>query len=187
MKLVLVSLLIAFVAGTALGGRPSALTELKIRFAPLAIVGFAMQLVNPPGRWPLVMLAGSFVLLTIFAVANIRTPGFAVVLVGVAMNFAVIAVNGGMPVERDAIVASGQAATLEGLAEGRGVKHHVAGPEDRLLFLADVIAIPPPVAQVISLGDVFTYGGVAVIVAAGMRRRPRPRAIPVGEASRVEV
>jgi Family of unknown function (DUF5317) len=186
MKLVALSLLIALVVGTLLGGRLSGLSDLRIRFAPLAIVGFAMQIVNPPGRWPLVLLLGSFVLLRIFAIANLATPGFAIVLIGVAMNFAVIAVNGGMPVGRDAIVASGQAETLAGLVEGRGVKHHLAGPDDDLLFLADVIALPPPVAQVISLGDIFTYGGVSVIVAAGMRRRREPDAVPVGEASGVE-
>ena len=186
MKLVALSLLIALVAGTALGGRVSTLSELRIRAAPLAIVGFAMQVVNPPGRWPLALLFGSFVLLTIFAVVNLRTPGFAVVLIGIVMNFAVIAVNGGMPVDRDAIVASGQSGTLAGLSEGRGVKHHLAGPDDDLLFLADVIALPRPVAQVISLGDVFTYGGVSVIVAAGMRRRPAIRTAPIAEAGHVE-
>ena len=40
------------------------------------------------------------------------------------------------------------------------VKHHLAGPDERVLFLGDVIGLPPPVAQAISLGDIFTYGGV---------------------------
>ena len=187
MKLAVLSLAPALAVGSLLGGRLSALSDLHVRFAPLAILAFAMQLVNTPGAWPLVLLLGSCVLLFLVAVANLRTTGFAIVLVGVAMNFAVIAVNGGMPVDRDAIVASGQAGTLDGLEEGAGVKHHLARPDDRLRVLADVIALPPPVAQVISLGDVFTYGGIAVVVAAGMRRRHAPLAAPVGEAGRVEV
>lgn len=187
MKLVALSLAIAVAVGSVSGGRLAALSELRIRFAPLAIVGLAMQAVNPPDRWALMMLLGSFVLLTFVTVANLRTPGFAIVLVGVAMNLAVIAVNGGMPVDRDAVVASGQDETLGGLVEGRGVKHHLAGPEDRLRFLGDAIAIPPPVGQVISLGDLFTCGGVAVIVASAMRRHRVSRLVPVGEASRVEV
>ena len=187
MKLAVLSLAPALAVGSLLGGRLSALSDLHVRFAPLAIVAFAVQLVNPPGRWPLVLLLGSFVLLSVVALANLRTTGFAIVLVGVAMNFAVIAVNGGMPVDRDAIVASGQAATLEALEEGAGMKHHLARPDDRLRFLADVIALPAPVAQVISLGDIFTYGGIAVVVAAGMRRRPAQLVATVGEASRVEV
>lgn len=187
MKLAVLSLAPALAVGSLIGGRLSTLSDLHVRLAPLAIVAFAMQLVNPPGRWPLVLLLGSFVLLSVVAVVNLRTTGFAIVLVGVAMNFAVIAVNGGMPVDRDAIVASGQAGTLEELKDGAGVKHHLARPDDRLRFLADVIALPPPVAQVISLGDVFTYGGIAVVVAAGMRRRNAPLMAPVGDAGRVEV
>lgn len=173
MKLVALSLAIAVVVGSLLGGRLSRLSELKLRWGPAALVGLLLQLINPPGRWPLAMLLASFVLLTVFTLANIRTTGFAVILIGVILNFGVIAVNGGMPIGREAIVASGQVDTLVPLVEHRSAKHHLAGPNDRLLFLGDVIAIPTPVHQVISIGDIFTYGGVAVVVAVAMRRRPR--------------
>jgi hypothetical protein len=178
MKLICGTLVLALVIGSLAGGRLSNLGGLRLRWGPLALVGFAMQLVNPPGRWPLVMLLGSFVLLTAFAIANLRLPGFALILAGVVMNFAVIAANGGMPVSREALIASGQADTLAGLLDDadRYVKHHLASPDDRLLFLADVIPLPAPIAQVISVGDVFTYGGVGVVLVAGMRRGKGVRA-----------
>jgi hypothetical protein len=174
MKLILATLLVALVAGFLSGGRLSNLSHLRIRWAPLAIVGFAMQLVNPPGDWPLFMLLGSFVLLSIFALANIRTAGFALILVGVAMNFTVIAVNSGMPVSRQALIASGQADTVGDLVNDADsyVKHHLADGEDRVLFLGDVIALAPPIAQAVSVGDFYTYGGVALVIVAAMRRRP---------------
>ena len=174
MKLILATLLVALLVGFLLGGRLSNLSGLRIRWAPLALVGFAMQLVNPPGNWPLFMLLGSFVLLSIFAIVNIRTTGFALILIGVAMNFTVIAVNGGMPVSKQALIASGQADTLADLANDADsyVKHHLADGDDRLLFLGDVIALPPPIAQAVSIGDFYTYGGVAVVIVAAMRRRP---------------
>jgi hypothetical protein len=52
-----------------------------------------------------------------------------------------------------------------------------------LLFLGDVIAVPAPVSQVISIGDLFTYGGMAIVIAGSMRRRrsPSPRLSPVSE------
>jgi hypothetical protein len=180
MKLVVGTFALALVAGYLSGGRLGALGRLRIRWPALAIAGFAMQVVNPPGRWPLAMLLGSFVLLTVFAVANLRTTGFALILVGVALNFAVIAVNRGMPVSREALVASGQEATLSELTDEADayVKHHLADGDDRALFLADVIGLPPPFAQAISVGDVWTYGGVAVVVAAAMRRRPTGSAPP---------
>ena len=108
MKLVAIGLVLGIAVGYMLGGRLSQLSELKPRLAPLALVGLSLQLVNPPGAWPLVFLIVSFVLLVVFTVANLRIVGFAAILAGVAMNFAVIAINGGMPVSREAIVASGQ-------------------------------------------------------------------------------
>ena len=112
-------------------------------------------------------------LLWIFAVVNRGVTGFPLIMVGVALNFLVIAANDGMPVWRQALVASGQVDTVGDLVNEADsyVKHHLAGPDDVVLFLGDVIAIPPPVAQAISIGDIFTYGGVAVVVVAGMRRR----------------
>jgi hypothetical protein len=188
MKLVALSLAIAAAVGYLLGGRLSRLSQMKLRWGPLALLGLMLQLVNPPGRWPLVMLLLSFVLLTVFTLVNIRIAGFALILAGVVMNFAVIAVNGGMPVERDAVIASGQAGTLTPLTEHRGVKHHLAGPDDRLLFLADMIALPAPVSQVISIGDIFTYGGVTIVIAASMRRREQtPHRAPVPEVPSVHV
>jgi energy-coupling factor transporter transmembrane protein EcfT len=188
MKLVALSLAIAIAVGYILGGRLSSLSELKPRYGSLALIGLLLQFVNPPGRWPFVMLVTSFVLLTVFVIANVRVVGFAAILAGVLLNFAVIAVNGGMPVARDAIVASGQSDTLAPLIDHGGVKHHLAGPDDRLLFLGDVIAVPSPVRQVISIGDVFTYGGVAMVVVSAMRRRIQPLPMrSATEAGRVQL
>jgi hypothetical protein len=173
MKLILITLVITFVAGFVMGGRLSNLGGLSIRWAPLALVGLTMQMVNPPGRWPLVMLLGSFILLSIFALVNIRTAGFGLIAIGVAMNFLVIGANGGMPVSTHALVASGQADTVADLTNDADsyVKHHLADEGDVVLWLGDVIALPPPISQAISLGDIFTYGGVGVVIVSGMRRR----------------
>jgi Family of unknown function (DUF5317) len=189
MKLVAVGLVLGIAVGYLTGGRLSQLSELKPRYAPLALVALSLQFVNPPGSWPLVMLLLSFALLTVFTLVNIRIAGFVAILAGLTMNLAVIAVNGGMPVAREAVVASGQEGTLGPLIEHRGVKHHLAGPADRLLFLGDVIAIPAPIRQVISVGDIFTYGGVAVVIAASMRRKRvrSPRLPSLSEVPGVQV
>ena len=173
MKLVAIGLVLGVVVGTFRGGRLSQLSELKPRYAALAFAGLLLQSVNPPGSWPLVLLILSFVLLTAFALANIRIVGFTAILAGVVLNFAVIAINGGMPVAREAIIASGQEGTLAPLLEHPGAKHHLAGPN---------------VSQVISVGDLFTYGGMAVVIAGAMRRRPSPsRLTALAEAPRVQV
>ena len=79
MKLIALALVLGAAVGYARGGRLSRLSELRVRYAPLALLGLLLQLVNPPGRWPLVMLLASFVLLVIFIVAAILTPGTDVV------------------------------------------------------------------------------------------------------------
>jgi hypothetical protein len=96
------------------------------------------------------------------------------VVAGLCLNFLVIAVNEGMPVTREAVLASDQAETLDDLSSAGGSKHHLATPEDDLLFLADRIGIPSPVAQAVSVGDVVAYAGIVWFVVAAMRRRPEP-------------
>jgi hypothetical protein len=143
----------------------------------------------PGGSWPLVYLYVSFVLLAVFAVANIRTGGVPLILLGILLNFAVIALNEGMPVSRAAIVNSGQASTLDELQTEGGAKHHLATEDDELRFLGDVIAIRP-LQQAISVGDIFTYGGVVVVIIAGMGRRTRGRRVAApavaGDAGHVD-
>jgi hypothetical protein len=182
MKLIAGAILVAIAVGYLTGGRLSNLANLRIRWAPLAIVGLAMQVINPPGRWPLAMLVGSFVLLTIFAIVNRHVVGFWLILVGVSLNFLVIGINSGMPVSSQALSASGQESTVGELTDtGHQIKHHLAGDDDELLFLGDVIAIPSPIGQAISIGDIFTYGGVVMVVVAGMRRRSKEQPAPAAE------
>lgn len=173
MRLVLVAFTLAIGLGYLLGGRLSWLSGIKVRWFPLALVGLGMQMAPVPGnRWPVYLLYASFVLLLAFAFVNLKVTGFAIITVGIILNFTVIAANGGMPVSRQSLIDSGQASTLSDLVTAGGAKHHLVGSDDRLTFLADVIAIPAPVSQSVSLGDLFTYGGVVVLIAAAMRRRP---------------
>jgi hypothetical protein len=116
----------------------------------------------------------SFALLFAFAALNVRNPGFPLILVGLCLNALVIGVNHGMPVQRQALITSGQGSTLHLLAREGGAKHHLAGPDDRLMLLGDVIPVPKPVGQVISVGDVATYAGVMWFVVASMRPSRRP-------------
>jgi Family of unknown function (DUF5317) len=170
MKLVLPTLMLAALVGRLYGGSFSNLGKLRIAWTPLALIGLALQFFGGGGQWPLTLLMVSFVLLLVFGSVNLKVPGFHLVVIGVVLNFLVIAVNHGMPVGEHAIVASGQQETLTALVSDAGVKHHLAGPNDELMFLGDVIAIPPPIGQIVSLGDLFTYLGVGWVVVAGMRR-----------------
>jgi hypothetical protein len=176
MKLALITIVPALAIGTASGGRLRALSSTRVRWWPLALAGVGLQVVpgsGNVGRW---LLLTSFALLAGFVIANLRLPGFALILLGVALNFAVIAANQGMPVTRHALEASGQAGTLEELVEEGGAKHHLADEDTRLLFLGDVIPLGTPINRAISIGDVGTHVGVMWFIIVGMHRPlPAPR------------
>ncbi|HET7869062.1 MAG TPA: DUF5317 family protein [Actinomycetota bacterium] len=173
MRLIAASLALAVAIGYLLGGRLSSVASLRVRWQPLAIVGLALQVIPVPGRaLSLGLLYVSFVLLIAFGLANVaaRVPGSLLILIGIALNFTVIGLNQGMPVTRDALVASGQGETLAVLLHDGGAKHHVSGPDDRLLFLGDVLPILP-IRMVASPGDLIAYGGVVWLVVSAMLGR----------------
>jgi hypothetical protein len=169
MRLMLTAIAFGLVTGWVLGGRLTGIPQMRVRWSGVAVVGFALQLAPLPGRAALLLLYCSFVLLLGFAAVNLRQPGFALILLGILLNLAVIGTNAGMPVAEDAIVASGQQDTVGELARnGDGVKHHLVDPHTRLRVLGDVIAVPPPVRQVISVGDIAVSVGMMWFIVAAM-------------------
>ncbi|MBA3691812.1 MAG: DUF5317 family protein, partial [Actinobacteria bacterium] len=99
MKLVLPAFALAILAGYVRGGRLASLPELRLHWQGAALLGLLLQvLLWPGGDWPLFYLYLSFALLTAFAIVNVRVAGVALILVGVVLNFSVIALNRGMPV-----------------------------------------------------------------------------------------
>jgi hypothetical protein len=188
MKLILIALIVALVVGWALGGRLLGLATLHFRWASLAVAGLALQFLTPSGEGLAdALLVLSFLLLAAFTILNRKVAGFALVLAGLFMNFLVIGVNHGMPVTRHALESSGQGELLADLIENGGAKHHLAGPDDRLLFLGDVIAIPSPVSQAVSAGDVVAYVGVGYVIVAGMLQRKRRETTLEASEEEVEV
>jgi hypothetical protein len=162
---------VAIALGYLLGGRLGNLGGVRFRFGWVGLLGVVLQFLPIEGTPGYLVLAASFILLLFVASANRRLAGFLLVLVGLSMNFLVIAVNRGMPVTRDAIIASGQADTLKDLDTAGGSKHHLATEADDLTFLGDRIAIPSPVKQAVSIGDLVAYTGAMWFVVAGMRGR----------------
>ncbi|MFL5736227.1 MAG: DUF5317 family protein [Actinomycetota bacterium] len=172
MRLVLLTLPVAVVAGLLLRGRVGRLASLPVRAPLLALAGIALQFVPARGTAGAVLLVASFVFLCAFAIRNIKLPGFPLILLGLVLNLTVIAVNNGMPVTRHALVRSGQASTLQALKADGGSKHHLATSQDELMPLADVLALPPPVSQAISVGDIATHAGIVWLIVWGMLRVP---------------
>ncbi len=175
---------LSLVLGLLLGGSFRRFEDLHLRWWGLVFVGLGVQFVPlPNGRAGsdlivrVGILALSYGMLVVFAVLNLRLRGVPLVLLGLVFNAAVILPNGGMPVSESAIQRSGQQDMLQSLIDEGATKHHLMTDDDVLSPLADVIAIPKPIGQIVSLGDLFVYAGIAWLSVAAMRGRTRPKGL----------
>jgi hypothetical protein len=178
MSLIAVIVVVSVVAGLLAGGSLRTFEHVRMHWWALAPIGLALQAAPLPEVHadPLAgaALLGSYGMLLAFAAVNRRLPGAPLVFVGLALNLAVIAPNGGMPVDPAAARAAGAGAvTIEDTA-----KHHVLSGDDVLPLLADVIAVPRPAGLVMSFGDVVLYAGVMVFLVTTMRGRARENVRP---------
>jgi hypothetical protein len=167
-------------AGLARGGRLTNIAQAKLRLPGLIFVGLGLQIAGElaaafvypelrSGAGGLALLAISYAFLIAFLLINIRLPGTALIGLGLALNLAVILLNGGMPVSADASRAAGtdSAQFLEA-----SVKHVPMGPDTDLWFLGDVIPLPG-FRTVISAGDVILGVGVFLLVQRLVAYHPR--------------
>lgn len=160
------------VVGLLRGGRLANLTEPSFRATPVLVVGVALQLLSGFFDGPaLPLILASYALLLAFAAANVHHVGMLIVSAGLACNFAVIAVNGGMPVRPEAIMAAGDVAAHEMHRLRFDNKHHLEGPGDRLALLGDIFPVPVPgLRQVVSFGDLVMAVGMADVIVHWLRR-----------------
>jgi hypothetical protein len=168
-----VALLTGGLLGLAAGGRLSALAEVDLRWWGALATGVGLQVLAGPlhldGRPGTVAVAASYLCLLAFALANRSLVGMPVVVVGLALNAAVVLVNGGMPVRPAAVAAIGlDPARID--AADLGAKRHLEGPDDRLTALGDVVPVRA-LGEVVSVGDVVLAAGVATVLFRLLRAR----------------
>ena len=176
MKLLLAVIVLSVCLGYAFGGRLYRLETIRPRWWGLVILGLGIQFVPLPNGATgtdlvirTAVLALSYSLLLTFGLVNVRMPGMFLVVVGLACNMTVIVVNGGMPASAQALIDSGQEDVVAYVREQGADKHHLLTDDDQLTFLADVIAVPQPIGQAVSVGDILVYAGLTWLVVATMR------------------
>jgi hypothetical protein len=171
---ILYAIPIGIVAGYLTGGRLERLGALRLRWAPLAVLGLAIQVLifsDPASRLvgdagPAVYVASTAIVL-VAVLRNVTIPGVALIALGAGCNLAAIVANGGwMPTDAAALTSVG------GLPSGASNSIVVADPA--LGPLTDLFALPAamPLANVFSLGDVLIGAGIAVTIALAMRAAP---------------
>ena len=183
MAIVLLILALAVLAGLLSGGSIRYLERFRVHWWALAPIALALQSVPVPAGTAqraglaAASLVSSYVLLLAVIAVNRRVPGAALMAAGLTMNLAVVALNGGMPVSRDAVLAAGADGVI--IIED-GARHHLMSDADVLRPLADVVPVPSPFGVVLSVGDVLLYGGLAwwcfVVTRGRFRENIRPPA-----------
>ena len=171
---------LGLLVGLVAGGRPRNMGHRPLRALMVLLAAVVLQtlpqFVDVSGSTGLACVLGSYGLLLVFALVNVRFVGMPVVLLGLLLNIAVIGVNGGMPVRADAILTVDRAQKLSAI--DFGAKRHLEDPTDRITILGDVLPVTP-LGEVLSFGDVILAAGIANVVfrllkpAAPRRRRER--------------
>lgn len=171
MRFTAIAVAVGLLVGVLLGGRLRHLGTRPLRLWPFLAAGvvFQLPLLDRLGAAGLLL---SYACLLVFALANVHLVGMALVAIGILLNATVIALNGGMPVHRGAIVTAGivEEGHVDDVHTDR--KHHLEQPDDRLTALADKIPVRP-LREVVSFGDVVMAVGVADVLAHLLRRPGR--------------
>ncbi|MEO7913638.1 MAG: DUF5317 domain-containing protein [Roseiflexaceae bacterium] len=179
----LVVIVLVIIVALLRGGSLRNFAAVQLRWLPLVIAGFILQLLifTPFARSPLVAFATvpiyllSMILLVIWVAANWRIPGMALIALGLLLNVIAISMNGGhMPVSPESARYAG---TIDNYAsEGALVANNSIATQDNVRFwlLTDIIAIPKqvPFANVISIGDVLLTIGVGSLCYRTIRHAP---------------
>jgi hypothetical protein len=178
MWILLIALVVGVVAALLAGGRPRYAGLRPVRATMALGAGVVLQaapyLIDVPDDAGLACVLGSYVLLAVFALANIRLVGMPIVLVGLLLNAGVIGVNKGMPVRHDAIATiESDLSRVEIEALQFDAKRHLETADDRVAVLGDAIPIEP-LREVVSFGDLILAVGLLNVVF----RLLRPHALP---------
>ena len=98
--ILLLSIGLSIIVALLTGGHLSGLTRVSLRLGWLAFIALGLQAVSiytvQPQWLPGLVLVASYLLLGAVVVTNIRTPGVALIALGLAANLAVIAANGAL-------------------------------------------------------------------------------------------
>ncbi len=166
--------------GWVAGGSLERLGCYPFRHPVLLIIAFAMQVgLSRLSQWGIGIPAGvaygvhiaSYAFLLAVLALNLRVPGIPLVSVGAATNFAVIAINGGMPVDVVTLERLGYESSAQMLRTGESFTHIALDETTRLPLLGDIILSPRwiPGAALLSPGDVLMMIGIVWAIVAGMK------------------
>jgi Family of unknown function (DUF5317) len=178
MLLVIVALAL-LVSVPVAGGRLGRLADVRLRAVWAVLLSAAIQVAittaarggNHTVHAILHMISYGFA--AWFLIANRRLPGMLLVALGTGLNLLAISVNGGV------MPASAAAVRIAGIHTAGGFANSAPLAHSHLAFLGDVIPVPgpPPIGNVLSVGDLIIFIGALLVLhcVCGSRLAPRLR------------
>jgi dihydropteroate synthase len=176
-----VAALIGGVIGVAQAPLPSDVARSTLhRLWPLGIaLGAQLLVVIGPESTEVLFSACALIAIIVVANSNRHLAGIVVLGLGALLNLVSLVVNGGMPVDPDALVAADVVDADEVASTDPGAARHLDEGDDPLPWLGDIVPIGA-LHAVVSFGDLLIAVGLVDTVAALTRRREvyAVRAIP---------
>lgn len=180
--ILLLALAVALLVALLRGGSLRNLADFHLEWGWLAGLALAIQIVAiywATGDRYLYLQGGALVVSSLLLLPvvwrNRRSPGLALIGLGLALNLTVMVANGGfMPITPEAVARIGHQhliVQLGGVERMRGSKGIVLPREETALWvLSDIFIIPPPfpVASAFSLGDVLVAVGAFIFLQRAM-------------------
>ena len=142
------------------GGSLRRLAGLRLRWlwlGPVAVLVQTVLVTIAPGGSETVHAVihiGTYVLLAAFLWANRRLPGVPIIAAGTFLNGLAITVNGGV------MPSAATAERLSGLTGGSGFHNSAVVAHPHLLWFGDIIPVPWPLPNVLSVGDCIIFVGL---------------------------
>ncbi len=175
MILALFCLLIGAISGIVAGGRVRNLTDVQVRwaFVPWGWLFAAVFANRIGGNLGFGLHLAGLACLAVFAVVNTKhVSGMWLVMLGATLNLLMTANNHGMPYSLHALRQAGvQPANYTDVPK-LTVGSHPQRSGDQLVFLGDIVPIPP-LNTVVSVGDLMVGLGFAVVAANALTGRRR--------------
>ena len=179
-----VAFAIVLLSVVAAGGDLRKLGGLRFRWIGLLVAALSVQILvisifHLSHRVDVTFHIASYLIISLFLIANWRVPGVPVLALGAMLNFLAISANGGvMPANPQALKRAGFDRQYAHFENSQALKH------PKLRWIGDEFAIPKswPVHNVFSVGDVLIVVGAAIgvhqvcetrLTRAGRRRSAR--------------
>lgn len=171
--MITISILLALVIGYARKGSIKNMGNHKIKHIYLTIFSLVLE-------WILFYLMTSYTLtqgivfgfiilqygfIFLFIFNNRHEYPILIAAAGIFLNFLVIATNSGaMPLSNKVLDLGGNSTKLELLLTGKILTYKIATPSTPLWFLGDMVYIPFPLKQFLSIGDIILFIGVMLCI-----------------------